>query len=673
MQFFPGVQSKPVPFMNAPGVFEAAANNAGQDFSDVLCAHLEQPVSGRDPSPAEVQRPQDSENEPRAFGEDTAGARAEREAAEASPHGGAKSESVWQGEEQPQGRTDGGEGGRPEKAAADASVASEPEGEKEAVAAQSESEQVGSAGRIAGEGEELSEAAIEDELERVLDVASAAAKSQASQDVRARVEAKVEALREFLCQFRQSGPKERGELAVTLGERIRALKEELAAVVRQEAGSGAAEGEASVSRRASRAVSQLEFLSQRLDEAGKAAQAIAAASVREPKPSAGRTDAVSADAAKETRQSASVKKSDSGDVPEISGGAESIRTVGTQGKGNEESAPVAMQTAPREQAAAKQDASRRVAEQKKSESGQIEAAESRSEPETAASDPKPSRPKDNQAPEVRGAEGAKAAKASVDATAATVARVVAARDAEQAAARAPEPERQTAEQGARTVPASSDVKGDQMRHDAKDGFFGASTREKSAPVKSQTSGAGKIVPEGESAVQTAAQSAPSTASIRAEAATGVRNTAVYQQIENGAFKNLGQGLRQLVIRLDPADLGQVSVILQVRGKEVQAVLRAGSQETSQILNEQLGQLRTQLEAQGLKVGRLEVQTQLADSQSQSQWQGAEQHNRYQENRELALSAQRWRNLERLDADLARDVQNTPQREKLSQSALDIFA
>ena len=103
------------------------------------------------------------------------------------------------------------------------------------------------------------------------------------------------------------------------------------------------------------------------------------------------------------------------------------------------------------------------------------------------------------------------------------------------------------------------------------------------------------------------------------------------------------------------------------------MLRAANQETSQILNEQLGQLRTQLEAQGLKVGKLEVQTQLADSQSQSQWQGAEQHNRYQENRELALSAQRWRNLERLDADLVRDVQNTPQREKLSQSALDIFA
>ncbi len=673
MQFFPGVQSKPVPFMNAHGVFEAAANNAGQDFSDVLCAHLEQPVADREPSPVEAQRPQDSGNEAQASGEETVCARAEREAAEASPQGGEDVESSRPGDEPSHGRADGGEAGHPEKAAAAGSAAAEPEAEMEAVTAQPESEQVEDAGRIVGEGEELSVAAVVIELARVLDDASAVAKNQGSQDVRARVEAKVEALHEFLRQFRQSGPKERGELAVTLGERVRALKDELVAIARQEAGSGSVEGETSVSRRASRVVGQLELLSQRLDEAGKTAQAIAAASVREPKPSAGRTDAASADAAKEARQSASAKKADSRDVPETGDGAESIRAGGTEGKGNEEPGPVVMRTATPEQSTAKRDASRGVAEQKNFETGQVEAEQSRPESEAAASDAKPSRPKDVQVPEVRGAEGAKVAKASADATAATLSRVVAARDAEQAAAKASEPERQTVEQGARTVPASSDVKGDQARHDAKDGFFGASTREKSAPAKPQASGGGKIVPEGESAVQTAVQSAPSTSTVRAEAATGVRNAEVYQQIENGAFKNLGQGLRQLVIRLDPADLGQVSVILQVKGKEVQAVLRAGSQETSQILNEQLGQLRTQLEAQGLKVGKLEVQTQLADSQSQSQWQGAEQHNRYQENRELALSAQRWRTLERLDGDLVRDVQNTPQREKLSQSGLDIFA
>ena len=135
----------------------------------------------------------------------------------------------------------------------------------------------------------------------------------------------------------------------------------------------------------------------------------------------------------------------------------------------------------------------------------------------------------------------------------------------------------------------------------------------------------------------------------------------------------GQGNKQLVIRLDPPDLGQVSVVLQVRGKEVQAVLRTGNQETSQVLADQLGQLRNQLESQGLRVTRLEVQTQLADSQTGSQWQGAEQHNRYQENRELAMTAQRLRTLGRAEPVLARDMQNLPHKENISSGGVDVFA
>lgn len=111
--------------------------------------------------------------------------------------------------------------------------------------------------------------------------------------------------------------------------------------------------------------------------------------------------------------------------------------------------------------------------------------------------------------------------------------------------------------------------------------------------------------------------------------TLARGADVYKQVESGAFTNLSQGGKQLVIWLDPPELGQVSVVLQVRGKEVQAVLRATSPEATQALNEQLGQLRGQLEAQGLKIGKLEVQTQLPDAQTDAQWQGAEQHNESQ--------------------------------------------
>lgn len=212
-----------------------------------------------------------------------------------------------------------------------------------------------------------------------------------------------------------------------------------------------------------------------------------------------------------------------------------------------------------------------------------------------------------------------------------------------------------------------------IRQQSRADFFAAPERDRSGSPRTVAAGTAKADLEGVAGTQPATSSVPAPLVSRLDGPVNARSEQVFRQVETGAFRNLGQGVRQLVIRLEPADLGQVSVILQVRGKEVQAVLRASSQDTSQVLNEQLGQLRTQLEAQGLRVSRLEVQTQLADSQTQAQWQGAEQHNRYQENRELALTAQRWRTLGRAETDLAQDVQSVPQRENISPHGLDIFA
>lgn len=195
----------------------------------------------------------------------------------------------------------------------------------------------------------------------------------------------------------------------------------------------------------------------------------------------------------------------------------------------------------------------------------------------------------------------------------------------------------------------------------------------SAPRKTVDAGSHRTlkIPEPEGGV--APQEAPSARPATVAPGIRARSAEVFRQVETGAFRELGQGSKELVIRLDPPDLGQVSVILQVRGKDVQAVLRTSNQETSQILNDQLGQLRTQLESQGLKVARLEVQTQLADSQTDSQWQGAEQHNRYQENRELAMTARRMRSLGRVDGALAREVQYSPHKENISLTGVDVFA
>jgi hypothetical protein len=171
----------------------------------------------------------------------------------------------------------------------------------------------------------------------------------------------------------------------------------------------------------------------------------------------------------------------------------------------------------------------------------------------------------------------------------------------------------------------------------------------------------------------AGQAKPEFSTAKGSDASFSRHAEVYKQVENGAFSNLSQGGKQLVIRLDPPELGHVSVVLQVRGKDVQAVLRATSPEATQALNEQLGQLRSHLEAQGLRVGKLEVQTQLPDAQTDTQWQGAEQHNEHQKNRETTMSSQRFRFSGSLDEGLVQDVQDLSYSEKDTSDGLDIFA
>lgn len=196
--------------------------------------------------------------------------------------------------------------------------------------------------------------------------------------------------------------------------------------------------------------------------------------------------------------------------------------------------------------------------------------------------------------------------------------------------------------------------------------------DKSTPNKPTSFATAKSFTESIFSGQPATEQASSSGQQSVSAKLETRHAEVLRQVENGAFRNLGQGNKQLVIRLDPPDLGQVSVILQVRGKEVQAVLRTTHQEASHALQDQLGQLRTQLEDQGLRVSRLEVQTQLADSQTESGWQGTEQHNRFQEHREMSLTSQRLRSLGRTK-ELVQDVQSIPHKEKISPDGLDIFA
>ncbi len=148
---------------------------------------------------------------------------------------------------------------------------------------------------------------------------------------------------------------------------------------------------------------------------------------------------------------------------------------------------------------------------------------------------------------------------------------------------------------------------------------------------------------------------------------------VLEQVQDGAFKNLGQGVKQLTLTLNPLELGTVNVMIQVKNKEVQATIRAESPEVAKVIAEQLEAVRQVLEEQGLKVEKLEVQTGIADRETQDSWNGAQDHNSAHYQELMAGMKERWKTLREEGTSLAQDMQNIEHAATISQSGLHLVA
>lgn len=149
---------------------------------------------------------------------------------------------------------------------------------------------------------------------------------------------------------------------------------------------------------------------------------------------------------------------------------------------------------------------------------------------------------------------------------------------------------------------------------------------------------------------------------------------VLEQVQNGIYRNLGNGTKQLVLKLNPMNLGNVNVLLQVKNKEINAVIRADNPDSAKFISEHIDKLRAALEQQGLKVDKLDVQTNLADNQTQSSWQGADQHNNAQQNKDsMAGFVKHWRSLNGGGAHLAQDMQTLEGKAIISRSNLHVVA
>lgn len=172
-------------------------------------------------------------------------------------------------------------------------------------------------------------------------------------------------------------------------------------------------------------------------------------------------------------------------------------------------------------------------------------------------------------------------------------------------------------------------------------------------------------------LQSASRSATQTAS---QSGTGrTAQAEILAQVESGILKNLGQGLRQLTLELTPDDLGKLNIVLQVKGNEVNAVIRADNAEAARVISENLAQLRQSLEQQGLKVSKLDVQTGTANDSFASQWQGSSQHNHTQERESRQMSWSRFRSMTTQGQNLVQDMHPGVEQAILAREGIDLFA
>lgn len=91
-------------------------------------------------------------------------------------------------------------------------------------------------------------------------------------------------------------------------------------------------------------------------------------------------------------------------------------------------------------------------------------------------------------------------------------------------------------------------------------------------------------------------------------------------------------------------MGAISITLTARNGEVSARIRSEKTETAEMVTRQLDMIRTNLEQQGIKVDKIEVQLENKQQDDGSQWQNLDQHNSRQEEEARREELSRLKNL-----------------------------
>jgi flagellar hook-length control protein FliK len=212
----------------------------------------------------------------------------------------------------------------------------------------------------------------------------------------------------------------------------------------------------------------------------------------------------------------------------------------------------------------------------------------------------------------------------------------------------------------------------EAEHDRKwNNFFdkvredGTNVKDSSAKVKTETTA---------SSTKTVLSQQASAGNATAKAWEKVSAPKVMKQVDQAVLKTLQNGAKQLTLQLTPENLGKLSIVLSVQGKEVSATIRAENSDAHKIISDHLHIIKQSLESQGLKVDKLDVQAGLADSQDFNNWFGESEHNLSREREAMIAMRNHMRSMRAQGAGgMARDVQSVGERVITSDQGLHLIA
>jgi flagellar hook-length control protein FliK len=155
---------------------------------------------------------------------------------------------------------------------------------------------------------------------------------------------------------------------------------------------------------------------------------------------------------------------------------------------------------------------------------------------------------------------------------------------------------------------------------------------------------------------------------------------VARQVESGLLSALRDGGSRLDLQLHPQELGAITLTLTARNGEVSARIRSERSETAEMVTRQMDSIRANLEQQGIKVDKIEVQVQNQRDDGR-QWQNLDQHNSWQEQDARREELARLKNLATMrnskdnsdSAILAQPVQSLGQTARYATQSLHVVA